>query len=70
MLRARYKILPETKIQAGYNTQGFELIALEIKMILAFKRAAPAPEKKHPFASLKAFYGIPSQHLETLTNSD
>lgn len=58
----------------GYTTQVFEFIALEHtsknKMILAVKRANRSEEKEEKaraqYASLKSFYGIKTQYLETL----
>lgn len=60
----------------GYSTQIFEFIALEHtsknKMILAVKRAKPAPETeqkaREQFNNLKSFYGIKTQYLEQLLN--
>jgi SAM-dependent methyltransferase len=60
----------------GYATQVFEFISLEHtnknKMILAVKRAQPAPvdEVLAQIAELKRFYGIREQCLESLLNGD
>jgi hypothetical protein len=60
----------------GYDTQVFEFVSLEHtnknKMILAVKRAAatPAAEAWQQVDTLKAFYGIRDQCLETLLRAD
>jgi hypothetical protein len=61
----------------GYDAKVFEFIGLEEtsknKMILAVKRAAAKPDQREraqgEIAALKAFYGITSQHLETLLSA-
>jgi Methyltransferase domain len=58
----------------GYDTKVFEFVGLEEtsknKMILAVKRGVSTPDQRDralgEIAALKAFYGITSQHLETL----
>jgi SAM-dependent methyltransferase len=60
----------------GYDTQVFEFVSLEHtnknKMILAVKRAdaKPAAEAWQQVDTLKAFYGIRDQCLETLLRAD
>jgi SAM-dependent methyltransferase len=63
--------------QHGYDSKVFEFIGLEDtsknKMILAVRRQQPDPKKQasaaQQIADLKAFYGIKTQHLETLLTS-
>ncbi len=60
----------------GYDTQGFEFVALEHtqknKMILAVKRAQPQPADAvwAQIDDIKAFYGIRDQCLETLLRAE
>ena len=60
----------------GYDTQVFEFVSLEHtaknKMILAVKRAQPAPRDKllQQLHDIKAFYGIREQCLESLLKAD
>lgn len=60
----------------GYDTQVFEFVSLEHtaknKMILAVKRAMPAPKDKllAQVQQVKDFYGIREQCLETLLKAD
>ena len=60
----------------GYDTQVFEFVSLEHtaknKMILAVKRATPAPSGPllEQVRELKDFYGIRAQCLETLLQED
>jgi 2-polyprenyl-3-methyl-5-hydroxy-6-metoxy-1,4-benzoquinol methylase len=61
----------------GYDAKVFEFIGLEEtsknKMILAVKRSTSKPDQRDraqgEIAALKAFYGITSQHLETLLSA-
>jgi SAM-dependent methyltransferase len=60
----------------GYDTQVFEFVSLEHtaknKMILAVKRASPAPKEMllEQVRDLKSFYGIQEQCLEALLKAD